>query len=149
MSQLKRTKTVPNRCPCRRQAISFACMAPEVEPSLGYLPITRVVSLRGRVVVGLACGSCGRPLAEAERPLDVKADFQHQGQCPGQPEVLDLKAETQTRTHRQSERRYEETAISVLAGCRECGTRAELATTVTVWRSEYELLRPVNADEGG
>lgn len=139
MAEMVSVKTVPNRCPhCRwPKAIRLVSMPPEVEPTFRFLPITQVVEIGGRVVLGLGCHRCGGTIAEGERPLSLKVELRHDGQCPGAPDILELEAEPFQNTDSQN-RRHDGANITILAGCSQCSREVTLQTAVALRRNEYD-----------
>jgi hypothetical protein len=137
------SRTVPSRCPyCPRGPfVRLEPTPPEVEPTFRFLPVTQVVEVGGRVVLGLVCGRCQELLAEGERPLALKAELRHDSRCAGAPEVLEVTAEPYQRTAHNSNRRFDGATISARAGCQTCGLEVTMETAVELRRSEYDVLQ--------
>jgi hypothetical protein len=134
-------KTVPSRCPhCQWKGfVRLVPMPPDVEPTVRYLPITGVLEVRGRVVLGLLCDRCRELIAEGERPLELKAELRHDSPCPGALDILEVDAETFQQTDHQN-RRHDGATVTVRVGCPQCQEEASLEATVSLRRNEYDLV---------
>jgi hypothetical protein len=143
-------KTVPSRCPrCPGgKYVPLAPMAPDVEPTVRFLPITGVLEIGGRAVLGLVCGKCGELLAEGERPLSLRAGYPHHGQCSGAPDILNLLVETYVKKDPHG-RRHDGANITIITGCRQCRRGVNLETTVSLRRNEYDQLAAADIPDRG